>query len=172
MTVVMETERLILRHIDIEKDLDAWTEMMSDEETVKFIGGQILCRAGSWRQMASMIGHQQVRGYGFYTVIEKTTGDFVGRIGPWNPDGWPEPEVGWTVHPAKTRQGFAKEAGAACVDYVFNTLGWDRIIHVIAEENIGSIKTAEAIGSERLYHVPELPPYGEVNCWAYGQLRT
>jgi len=169
MTIVMETERLILRHIDIEKDLDAWTEMMSDEDTVKYIGGQTMNRAASWRNMATLIGHQTVRGYGFYSAIEKASGAFVGRIGPWFPEGWPEPEVGWTVHPAHTRKGFAKEAGAACVDYVFNTLGWDRIIHVIAEENIASIKTAESIGSKRLYHIDELPPFGEVNCWAYGQ---
>ena len=172
MTIVMETKRLILRHIDIEADLDAWTEMMTDENTVRYIGGKTMNRAESWRQMATLIGHQHVRGYGFYSVIEKSSGAFVGRIGPWFPEGWPEPEVGWTVHPAHTRKGIAKEAGAACVDYVFNTLGWDRIIHVIAEENIASIKTAEAIGSKRMYHIPDLPPFGEVNCWAYGQTKA
>jgi len=171
MTVVMETERLILRHIDIEKDIDAWTEMMSDEETVRFIGGQVMDRAASWRQMSLMIGHQAVLGYGFYSVIEKASGKFVGRIGHWGPEGWPEPEIGWAVHPAHTRKGIAKEAGAACLDYAFNTLGWDRAIHVIATENIASIKTAEAIGSEKMYHIDNLPPFGEVDCWAYGQIR-
>ena len=172
MTIVMETERLILRHIDIERDLDGWTEMMSDEETVRFIGGQTMDRAASWRTMALMIGHQQVRGYSFYSVIEKATDSFVGRIGAWSPEGWPEPEIGWAVHPAHVRKGFAKEAAAACVDYVFNTLGWDRVIHVIAEDNIASIKTAEAIGSKRMYHIDHLPPFGDVNCWAYGQTRS
>ena len=171
MSIIMETERLILRHIDPERDLDAWTEMMSDEDTVRFIGGQTMNRAQSWRNMAMLIGHQQVRGYGFYSVIEKASGDFVGRIGPWFPEGWPEPEIGWTVHPAKTRQGFAKEAAAACVDYVFNRLGWTRIIHVIAEKNIASIKTAEAIGSQYMYDVDHLPPFGDVKCRAYGQIR-
>ncbi len=168
----METERLILRHIDIEKDLLPWTEMMSDEETVRFIGGQTMDRAASWRQMAMMIGHQQVKGFGFYSTIEKATGQFVGRIGHWGPMGWPEPEIGWAVHPAHTRKGFAKEAGQACLDYAFETLGWDRVIHVIAEDNIASIKTAEAIGSEKIYHIAELPPFGEVNCWAYGQEKS
>lgn len=169
MTIRIETERLILRDIDIEADLDAWTEMMSDAETVRFIGGQTMDRAASWRQMSLMIGHQQVLGYSFYTVIEKASGEFVGRIGHWAPAGWPEPEVGWAVIPAHTRKGFAKEAGAACVKYAFEELGWDRVIHVIGEQNIGSIKTAEAIGSKRLYHIPNLPPFGDVNCWAYGQ---
>jgi len=118
----METERLILRDVDIEKDLSAWTDMMSDAETVQFIGGQTLDEAGSWRQIATMI-----------------------------------------------RKGYAKEAGAACVKYAFEELGWERVIHVIAAENIASIKTAEAIGSKKMYHIPNLPPFGEVNCWAYGQ---
>lgn len=165
----METERLILRDIDIEADLEAWTEMMSDEDTVRFIGGQTMDRAASWRQMSLMIGHQQVRGYSFYSVIEKATGAFVGRTGHWSPEGWPEPEIGWATHPAHTRKGFAKEAGAACVKYAFEELGWTRIIHVIGAENIASIKTAEAIGSRRSYHIPNLPPFGDVNCWAYAQ---
>jgi RimJ/RimL family protein N-acetyltransferase len=169
--IILETPRLILREVDIEKDLAAWHDMMTDEETVRFIGGQTLDRAGSWRQMAMLIGHQKVRGYGFWSVIEKSSGDFIGRVGPWFPEGWPEPEVGWTIHRDYTRKGYAKEAGSACVNYVFNTLGWDRVIHVIAKDNIGSIKTAEAIGSKFMYKLDKLPPFGDVECLAYGQER-
>ncbi len=172
MTTIIETPRLILRDIDPEQDFEGFCEAMSDEETVRFIGGKVLSRAETWRAMATLVGHMSFRGYGFMSVIEKSTGAWVGRVGPWFPEGWPEPEVGWTIHPNFTRRGYAKEAGAACVEYVFETLGWNRIIHVIAEENIGSIKTAEAIGSRRLYHIDRLPPFGEVNCWAYGQERT
>ena len=171
MTKIIETPRLILRQIDIEKDLDAWVDMMSDEETVRYIGGQTLDRASAWRQMAMFLGHQQMRGYVFWSVIEKQSGNFVGRVGPWAPEGWPEPEVGWTIHRDYTRRGYAKEAGAACVDYCFTVLGWKRVIHVIAEENIGSIKTAEAIGSKYLYPIANLPPFGDVKCLAYGQTK-
>ena len=167
--IILEAPRLILREVDIEADLDMWADMMSDEDTVRFIGGKVMDRAESWRQMALCIGHQKVRGYSFWSVIEKASGKFIGRVGPWFPEGWPEPEIGWTIHRDYTRKGYAKEAGAACIDYCFDTLGWTRIIHVIAEGNIGSIKTAEAIGSKRLYKMDHLPPFGEVTCWAYGQ---
>ena len=169
--IILETDRLILREIDIDADLEVWADMMSDEDTVRFIGGKTMNREESWRQMATVIGHQAVRGYGFWSCIEKSSGQFIGRVGPWNPEGWPEPEVGWTIHRDFTRKGYAKEAGAACVDYCFNTLGWDRIIHVIAEGNIGSIKTAEAIGSQLMYKIDKLPHFGDVQCWAYGQVR-
>lgn len=167
--IILETDRLILREIDIEADIDMWHDMMSDEQTVRFIGGKTLDRAGTWRQMATVIGHQKVRGYGFWSVVEKASGRFVGRIGPWYPEGWPEPEVGWTLHRDYTGKGYAQEAGAACVDYVLNTLGWERIIHVIDKDNLASIKTAEAIGSRKMYKIDHVPPLGDVDCWAYGQ---
>lgn len=168
----LETERLILRDVDPEQDLIAWADMMSDEDTVRYIGGQTMDEAASWRQMAMMLGHQQLHGYSFYSVIEKSSGSFVGRVGHWAPAGWPEPEVGWTIHRDQTRKGYAKEAGAACVKYAFEELGWNRVIHVIGAENLASIKTAESIGSKRMYHIPNLPPFGKVDCWAYGQEKS
>lgn len=169
MSPIIETDRLILRDINMETDFEGFCSMMSDEETVRFIGGKVLNRAECWRSTAALIGHVKIRGYGFMSVIEKSTGAWVGRVGPWFPEGWPEPEIGWTIHRDHWRKGYAKEAGAACVDYVFNELDWKRVIHVIASENIASIKTAEAIGSERMYHIDHLPPFGDVDCWAYGQ---
>ena len=53
MKTILETERLILREIDPVADLEPWHDMMSDEETVRFIGGETLDRAGTWRQMAN-----------------------------------------------------------------------------------------------------------------------
>lgn len=171
MTPIIETERLVLRDIDMERDFGGFCEAMADADTMRFIGGTPLTPAGTWRSMAMLVGHMAIRGYGFMSVIEKDTNQWVGRVGPWFPVGWPEPEIGWMIHPEFTRRGFAKEAAAACTDYAFNTLGWERVMHVIAEDNIGSIKTAEAIGSKRSYPITDLPPFGEVNCWAYEQTR-
>ena len=168
---IIETPRLILREVDIEADLDMWTDMMSDEETVRYIGGETLDRAQSWRQIALMIGHMQVRGYCFLAVVEKSSGQFIGRIGPWYPEGWPAPEIGWTLHRDYTRKGYAKEAASACVDYAFNTLGWDKVIHVIAHGNIGSIKTAEAIGSKHIGELESIPGVTKMPCHIYGQDR-
>ena len=160
MTPIIETDRLILRDIDMDEDFDAIAEMVADADTMRFLGGKPLSRAEAWRSTATLIGHRQIRGYGFMSVIEKATGAWVGRVGPWFPEGWPEPEIGWAIHPDHIRKGYAKEAGAACVGYVFHTLGWDRVIHMIAGGNIGSIKTAEAIGSNKMYHLDvTLAPY-------------
>ncbi|WP_409433156.1 GNAT family N-acetyltransferase [Litorimonas sp. RW-G-Af-16] len=167
--IILETERLILRHVDPDKDFEAMADCYSDPETMKYIGGETMNRAQAWRSMAMMMGHQQMRGFCFMSCIEKATGEWVGRVGPWAPEGWPAPEVGWTIHRNHWRKGFAKEAGRACIDYAFDTLGWDKVIHVIQDGNIGSMKTAEALGSKRLYSMDGIPEVTDEFCWIYGQ---
>ncbi|MEO0398616.1 MAG: GNAT family N-acetyltransferase [Pseudomonadota bacterium] len=170
--VRIETDRLLLRDIDIEKDFAPFCEMMADEDTVRFIGGQTMTPVQTWRAIAMLIGHQAIHGYGFYSVIEKASGAWVGRVGHWNPYGWYAPEVGWTIHPAFTGKGFASEAGAACTRYAFETLGWDRVIHVIHSKNIASIKTAEKIGSRKIDEINGVPGLIDDLCFVYGQNRT
>ena len=66
-------------------------------ETVRYTVGKVMNRAEAWRSMASVIGHWHIRGYGFFSVENKETGEWVGRVGPWYPLGWPAPEIGWTI---------------------------------------------------------------------------
>ena len=47
--------------------------------------------------MAVFVGHWALRGYGLWAAEERCTGKFVGRIGLWNPEGWPGLEVGWLL---------------------------------------------------------------------------
>ncbi|MEM7765035.1 MAG: GNAT family N-acetyltransferase [Pseudomonadota bacterium] len=165
----IETERLILRAIDPERDFDAWATAMADEETVRYIGGNVMDRATAWRSMATVIGHWQIRGYGFFSVEEKTTGQWVGRVGPWFPEGWPEPEIGWTIMREHWGRGLATEAGAACIDYVRDTLGWKQVIHAILEGNLGSAAVAEKLGSQRLREQQGLGGVTDDTVWIYGQ---
>jgi RimJ/RimL family protein N-acetyltransferase len=58
----VETQRLILRGFR-EEDLDAYTQMCSDPEVMRYIGERKpLSRWESWRSMAVMLGHWQLRG--------------------------------------------------------------------------------------------------------------
>jgi len=94
-----------------------------------------------------------------------SSGKWVGRVGHWNPEGWPEPEVGWTIYKPFWRKGYAKEAGQACTDYAFDVLGWPCVVHTIAMDNVASIKTAQAIGSKLLYTVDNIPAISGWRCW-------
>ncbi len=76
-----------------------------------------------------------------------------GRIGLWNPEGWPGLEVGWLLDRAYWGRGLATEGARAALNYAFTTLRADHVISVIHPENTRSIRVAERIGErfEREY---------------------
>ena len=141
----LETARLILRPPRVA-DLDAWTEMMADEATVRFIGG-VAPRAICWRQLMTMIGAWYAQGFAMFSVIEKESGRWIGRLGPWQPEGWPGSEIGWAIARDCWGKGYAVEGAAAAADWAFDTLGWPEMIHSIAPENGNSQRVAQKLGS-------------------------
>ena len=169
--MTIETERLILREIDPARDFEGWARSMADEKTVRYLGGQTMNRAEAWRSMAAVIGHWTIRGYGFFSLEHKDTGEWVGRVGPWYPEGWPEPEIGWTISPDHLRQGYAFEAAKASIDYAYNTLGWTRLIHLILKGNQASMGLAEKLGSRLIRTQQGVPGVTEDRVLIYGQTR-
>lgn len=163
----LETERLILRP-PADVDLDGWAEMMADPEAARFIGG-VQPRANAWRFMAAMAGSWALNGFGMFSVIEKASGRWLGRIGPWRPEDWPGTEVGWGLHPSAWGQGYAVEAAEATIDWVFDQLGWTEVIHCIDPENAPSRKVAQRLGSTNrgLGKLP--PPYEATQIDIWGQ---
>jgi RimJ/RimL family protein N-acetyltransferase len=165
----LETPRLILRPPRLA-DLDAWAEMMLDEPTARFIGG-VMPRAVCWRQLMAMIGSWHALGFAMFSVIEKATGRWIGRLGPWQPDGWPGPEIGWAIARECWGKGYAVEGSAAAADWAFDTLGWTDMIHSIAPENVASQRVAEKLGS-RNRGPGQLPaPFAEARIDIWGQTR-
>ena len=118
---------------------------MADDAT-RFIGGP-QPRSTAWRGFMSMAGSWSLLGYAMFSVVEKSTGDWVGRIGPWVPDGWPGTEVGWGLIPAAHGKGYAVEAATASIDWAFDHLGWTDVIHCIDPENTASQLVAQRLGS-------------------------
>jgi RimJ/RimL family protein N-acetyltransferase len=141
----LETERLILRPTQAE-DLDGWAELMAHPESSRFIGGPVP-RPAAWRGMMAMAGAWSLHGFAMFSMIEKATGRWIGRTGPWQPEGWPGTEVGWGVVRAAQGQGFAYEAAVATIDWAFDMLGWSEVIHCIDPANTPSQKLAERLGS-------------------------
>jgi RimJ/RimL family protein N-acetyltransferase len=155
---VLETERLILRAPEMT-DFEPLCELMADEETTRFIGGT-QSPPIAWRALCTIIGHWQVRGYGFFSVFERETGEWIGRVGPWYPHGWPQPEIGWSMNRSTWRKGYATEAAAACMDHVVDDLGWDSIIHLIDADNVGSQGVARKLGSTNSGRQVEVAGFG------------
>ena len=115
MIPVLTTKRLILR-LPEAADLDGWAAFSADPETMAYLGG-VQSRAESWRALCTMRGAWDIRGFAMFSVIERDTGRWVGRIGPWQPEGWPGREVGWGVAREFAGRGYAHEAASAAMDY-------------------------------------------------------
>lgn len=167
--VQLETPRLLLR-VPRQEDFEAWAAFMGDEEATRYIGG-VQPRPVAWRGLAAMLGAWHLQGYAMFSVIEKSTGAWVGRVGPWQPEGWPGPEVGWSIVRSHWGRGYAPEAAAACIDWAFDTLGWDHVIHTIAPENDRSKVVATKLGS-RYLRMDELPPPSGALAEVWGQTRV
>ncbi|PHR57600.1 MAG: GNAT family N-acetyltransferase [Robiginitomaculum sp.] len=165
--LILETDRLILRPPQ-SSDFEALAEMAQDETTMQFIGG-VSEPALAWRTFAMLSGHWALRGYGFFSVIEKSTGQWIGRVGPWYPHLWPEPEVGWTIIRSRWKQGFAREAAIASINWTFDHLHWPQVTHMIDPANTGSAALAESLGSRPLREVDELPGFGPMKIVVWGQ---
>ena len=164
---VLETERLFLRP-PRQEDLDGWAALMADAESSKFIGGPVP-RAAAWRGMAAMAGSWGLKGFGMFSVIEKASGEWIGRLGPWQPEEWPGPEVGWGLVKSAWGKGFATEGAAATMDWAFDHLGWTEVIHCIAPENVGSIAVAERLGSSNKGRGKLPPPFEHLDVEIWGQ---
>lgn len=166
----IETERLLLRP-PLAHDFPGWCELMGDEEAARFIGGH-QPPAQAWRTFLTHVGAWEVQGCGMFSVIERATGRWLGRVGPWRPVGWPGPEVGWGLVRSAWGAGYAREAAAASIDWAFDTLGWDEVVHCIAPENTASIRLAERLGSVNRGPTRLPPPFEEARVDLWGQSRA
>lgn len=161
MAVTLETERLILRPCELG-DLEGFADMFGDPEVARFVtaDGKPMPRFGAWQSLCSTVGHWALRGFGMFAVVERATGRFVGRVGPWAPEGWPGFEVGWTLTHAMWGKGYATEAASRCLEYSFTELNQPHVMSLILPDNIRSIHVAERLGQQSegeatLPHIPE-----------------
>lgn len=144
----IETERLILRP-PIKDDFEGFCRFHNDPRSMQYLGG-VQSPPMVWRAMCACVGAWYLDGFHFFSVIEKASGAWIGRIGPLYPHQWPGREVGWGLCSSHWGKGYAREAAVAAMDYVFDGLGWETVIHVIDPQNVRSSALAKALGSSNL----------------------
>ena len=145
MRPTLETERLRLRPLR-EDDLDAYAALYADPDVVRYLEGRVLSRDEAWRNLALVVGHWELRGFGLWAVEERESGEMVGRIGHWQPEGWPGFEIGWLLARSRWGLGYATEGARAALADAFVRLGRDSVISVIHPDNAASIRVAGRIG--------------------------
>jgi RimJ/RimL family protein N-acetyltransferase len=164
-SIVLETSRLLMRPPTGE-DFDAYAGFLGDEVAARYLGGA-QPRSLAWRSFLTIVGAWQVQGFAMFSVVEKASGRWVGRVGPWLPEGWPGPEVGWGIVRDCWGRGYATEAAEAAIDWVFDALGWTDVIHVIDTANAASQQVARKLGSRNRgrAHLPAPHETAVVDVW-------
>ena len=148
---VIETERLILRPWRAA-DIAPNTAMLSDPPTARYITADnkpVTSELVGWRNAAVMAGHWALHGWGMFVVEEKSSRQYVGRVGPWFPPGWPGFEVGWGIAKEFRGKGYALEAARASIDWAFASFEIDRVVHCIDVENTASQRVALRLGARK-----------------------
>jgi RimJ/RimL family protein N-acetyltransferase len=143
----MDTARLRLR-VPEATDVRPLRDIHEDPDVVKTLTvvSPLSGLTVAWRNVALLIGHWQIRGYGEWTVIERHTGEVIGRVGLSYPDGWPGVELGWVIRKNRWGQGYATEAARAALQWAWDHTDIEHIISMIQPDNRASVRIAEKIG--------------------------
>lgn len=142
--ILAETERLFLRTLKMS-DIDALMDVWGDREVMQYCGGAGT-KEREIRALTFYIKYYEEKGFSPYAVILKENNEFTGVCG-FNPpgDGY---DAELMYHFAKRfwGNGYATEAGKACIEYAGKTLKLHKICASIDPDNAASKHVLEKLG--------------------------
>ncbi|MCA1636491.1 MAG: GNAT family N-acetyltransferase [Acidobacteria bacterium] len=149
MTIILETQRLILREWRPE-DADVLFAMCGDAETMRHIGDgkawQSVERARVW--LGRVSASYAERGYGPWAVVEKASGRVIGSCGYSFLPKLSEIDFGYVFARPYWGRGFATEAARAAFRDGFERLGFTEVTANTDLEHHVSRRVLEKIGFE------------------------
>lgn len=143
---IIETERLILREYR-QTDFEKLYEILSDQETMKYYI-KPYDEIGTQRWIDWCINSYKDNKFGLWAIELKDENVFIGDCGIslQNIDNEILPEVGYHINKKYWRNGYAKEAAKAVLEWGFQNTSYNEFYSYMNYQNIGSYKTAESIG--------------------------
>jgi len=147
---ILETRRLLLRHLE-PADLDDLYALYRDPEVRQYFPEGTLTYQETKEELEWFLnGHPEYPELGLWATILKDGNRFIGRCGllPCTIDGRGEVEVAYLLAKDIWGRGLGTEAAQGVLDYGFETLKLSRLICLVDEENLASIRVAQKIGME------------------------
>lgn len=148
-SIQLETSRLslrLMRSSDIDGLLGIFGDplVMASFNTTPFNRDQM----SNWVQRN--LDHQDVHGYGLFSVILKSVELLIGDCGleHMEVEGEQITELGYDFNSNYWNQGYATEAGQAVRDYAFDVLHIPHLISLIRVGNEASRRVSEKIGMQ------------------------
>jgi RimJ/RimL family protein N-acetyltransferase len=153
-TFRIETKRLLFRR-PIGSDLLLYKQYCLSDRT-EYVGGPF-SEVEAFEKLASMIGHWELRGFGRFVLLERTTKRPLGHFGALQLSSTEPPEITWTIWSQEDEgKGFATEAGIAFKSYAIQELGLSNLVAHVHRDNAASRSLAERLGGE--LDVAAVPP--------------
>lgn len=138
--IILETVRLVVREQE-EPDLDAIDSFQSDIEVMKYVGeGKTISRETTEKSIKYWQKYGEERGYSSWAVIEKETGNLIGKAGLAELPDKTEIEVFYMFGREAWGKGYATEVCRALIVYGKQTLKLNRIAAFTYPENKPSQK--------------------------------
>ncbi len=148
---VIVTDRLTMRLPEVS-DFRDMVKLWSDPDVVRYIGGRTSTDDEVWQRLLRYRGLWALVGYGYWTIRETKSGDFVGEMGfaDWHRVGLPHlrnvPEAGWVLSSPMQGKGYAREALDAALQWIDLSIRPRSSACIIAPENTRSVLLAEQSG--------------------------
>ncbi len=143
---ILETKRCRIRET-VPEDVDAFYEIYSDPAITEFMEDLYPEKEQEKAYIREYI--EKIYTYyefGVWTIVEKNTGDVIGRAGFSYRAGYDEPELGFIIGVPWQRKGYAEEACRAILDYGWNNLCFDRVQVLVETENEPSLRLCDKLG--------------------------
>lgn len=150
MQVFLETERLILRRFT-EADVDNLFDLDSDPEVMRYLtGGATTPRDVIEHDILPhfLDYYAPYTGFGFWAVVEKATGEFLGwfHFRPSEGSDPDEAELGYRLRRVAWGKGYATEGSRALIRKGFTEQGIRRVIASTYQDNLASRRVMEKLG--------------------------
>lgn len=145
---ILETGRLVVREITVE-DVPALYELYRDPEITEFMEDLFADPSEEIAYTRQYIENvYSFYGYGMWLVLEKETGEIVGRAGVESKEGFDGLELGFMIGKRYQRRGYAFEVCKAIINYVQEELEIFEFCALVREGNIASAALCKKLGMQ------------------------
>jgi len=146
--IILETERLILRHF-FPSDLAELFALYGDPEIRRYFPDGTLTFEETREELEWYLnGHPDHPELGLWATIHKQIGRFIGRCGllPWTIEQRDEVEIAYLLNKSFWRQGLGTEVACGLLGYGFVELRLPRLICMMFKQNEASRRVALSVG--------------------------
>lgn len=143
---ILTTERCIVRETTVE-DVDSFYRMYAEPSITAYTENLFEDRDEELAYTKDYIEKVYAfYGYGMWTVLDRQSGEVIGRAGISRREGYDLPELGFVFGVPWQGRGYAYEVCSAILSYARDELLMERVQALVRPENERSLRLCEKLG--------------------------